>query len=158
ACALIIGGGGKRVTALPTFGGPPPPAARGSTEHKGDVVGVAGRGAEGSRGADPPRGVAGPGAAGGPPGAVTRGARGRGGGSGTGAQALKGDDPIWATWRAANVTRLHVIVDPPPGVSPDAATWTRDVAPMSGTWANDEVKVWVDASGVRLDRSPLPDK
>jgi hypothetical protein len=29
---------------------------------------------------------------------------------------------------------------------------------MSQTYENDEIKVWVDTGGVRLDRSPLPEK
>jgi hypothetical protein len=157
--AAVLGGcGGKSFKALDMSVGPPAGTATSSTTYKVDIVGVSDADAKEIEGVNPAEWFASSG-----PGAQKR-AKFRSATksleirAGTGVQAVKPSDPIWSTWRASHVTKLKVIVDPPPGTTPDPSTWTRDVTPMSQTYENDEIKVWVDTGGVRLDRSPLPEK
>jgi hypothetical protein len=77
--------------------------------------------------------------------------------AGSGTYVFRRNETIWNSWRVGGVDRLRIIADPPPGAE-ESSAWIRDIEPMSGTWENNALKIWVDASGIRLDRSPLDQK
>lgn len=154
--AMLGACGGKSFSALDMTVGPPAGTSSGSTTYKVDIVGVSDADAREIEGVNPAEWFGSPGAAKRAKfKSMTRSLELR---AGSGSQVIKRGDPIWSAWRAGKVTKLRVIADPPPGATPDTNTWTRDVIPMSKTYENDEIKVWVDSGGVRLDRSPLPEK